>query len=88
MSKTIKIVKIRPHPNPKSWEKGKWEVTVQINGKTKKLSILHSLTDSESIFLDYVQQKALHGDQWYDIHQKQKNLEKELQKLVGTEIST
>ena len=87
-NKKIKIVKICPNPKHDSKEENEWEVTVQINGETKKLEIYHDGSLNENIFLDYVRYKALYGDQWYDLHQKQKNLEKELQKLVGREIST
>lgn len=95
MNKTLKIVEIQRKPWWKFWSEDQWEVTVQINGQAKKVSVYESGPIFPAIFLDYVKYKTLYGDQWWDIHQdkkeekraKEQRLEDEVKKLVGAKIS-
>ena len=95
MNKKIKIVKIDKHPEWNSGHVGYWRVTVQFDGETRKIETFCTHPDRE-IFLDYVRQTVLYGNQWHDLEQRKKKEEKELQNrvekeiptFVGTEIST
>lgn len=69
----IKILKIEATPYWKFWTVDQLQVTIRTLGNvTKKLSIFVTSYTSEGMFLKYVEQKYLYGDQFYDIHQKQK----------------
>ena len=99
--KKMKILEIKRQPSWKFWKIDQWEVTVKVNGETKKLSIYAGPPLIEKMFLDFVRYKALHGDQFWDIHQlrkaekktkeqkkaKEQKMSNELQTLVGRELS-
>ncbi len=82
----LRIVDVRPKPWWKFWTSDNLEVTLEDEGKRRMITVYHrSSLSSFSIVLlkEQILEKYLTGDQFWSLHQREKNVHIEARKLIG-----
>ncbi len=85
----LRIVDVKPKPWWKFWTSDNLEVTLDDEGKQRTITVYHrSSLSSISILLlkEQILEKYLTGDQFWSLHQREKNAPIEARKLIGETI--
>ncbi len=81
----LRIIDVKPKPWWKFWTSDNLEVTLDDEGKQRTITVYSSVSTSLSLSLlkEQILEKYLTGDQFFSLHQREKNVPIEARKLIG-----